>query len=228
RTAEETLSMVESAMMAREAHRKTYFPVKIVFSMNPLALWLWQSGPVDRDARTPGLIHVGLGRWNDTALESFLTKIGFPETGDRLGRLWDHSQGWYQVLEQLAAARAEYHALDTIPKLGTKVKKITEPTVKDAKDLLDKSGASALPWVLPVLKQLIEGQGGEDFGQDDLHAAILMVDSAELEDVPVQVVLNWLVRMNLVNSSSKTKMETGPASYDIDPALRVWMSKTHE
>ncbi len=226
RTAEETLAMIEIALLAREVHKKN--PVKIIFSMNPLALWKWQSGPVDRDARTPGLVHVGLGRWNDTALESFLTKIGFPETGDRLGRLRDHSQGWYHILEQLAAARAEYSDLDTIPKLGTKVKKISEPTVKDAKDLLDKSGASALPWVLPVLKQLIEGQGGEDFGQDDLHAAILMVDSAELEDVPVQVVLNWLVRMNLVNPSSTAKMQTGPANYDIDPALRVWMSKGYE
>lgn len=228
RSAEETLAMVEIAMQAREYHKKPFSPCKVIFSMNPKALWLWQSGLVNRDSQTPGLVHVGLGRWDDTALKSFLMRIGLPETGEPLSRLKEHTLGWYLPLFLLAGARAKDPELDTLPKLGTKVKNITDTTVKDAKEYLDKSGATALSWTLPVLKKLIEEQGGEQFTAEDLSLVILMLGYPELEDIHATIVLNWMARMNLVDSVKKDQRDKGPIGYNIDPALRTWMAKAHE
>ena len=223
-----TVDMFNRTLVARDSHRESYKPCKVIFSMNPKALWLWQSGAIDRDQAIPGMTHLSLSSWKESIMEPYLIGINLPHSSDRIKRVMEYTQGWFYPLKVLAQLFHDNPEINAISKFGAQFKRVHEVKKDVSATYIEKVGITAMDWVAPLLRYLLKEQAGRNIDLDTISFAIEVLERDDLNSKQAGPALNWLLRMNLIQPQERKVQEESPVLYDIAPSVSYWLGKTDE
>lgn len=225
--AENVLSMIDVAYQAKDAYKKGFYPCKVLFLFTPKALWNWLSTGKNILLQERALAHINLALWKHVGMRSLLPQIELPDADDVYQTLQEYTHGWYISIYRLCKLKKE-NDVNTIKKLGSKFKKISELTIKESQVFLAAAGISDVEWAAPLLKKLIEVQGDSKFNADDLKLIILEYD---IKGIPVELVemaMEWLSRLNLIKLVQSLDAADISACYQVEPAVKSCLVKGHE
>ena len=226
RSAEELSSMLDIAHQAKEEFHKGFFPCKVIFALSSKGLWNWLSSGQDVAAQERALPHICLGLWKRVAMRAFLEQLGLPNTPVGVEALIEYTAGWYIPIHRLSCLKRDNTDVTTMKRFGARFKKITELTVKESQQFLALSGATDMPWAIPLLQKLLEGQGGKNFNTEDIKI-IIMEDMDGLNEDTAEQALEWLTRLSLVEVMPITD-RSKPLLYQLNSAVASCLVKAYE
>lgn len=199
-----TLDLIDIAHEARMSMPQKGHRVRVVFLLQPKALWRWLSSPLLTSERETQQPIIALDRWSKTALAHLLNRLSLENTTADIDELYESSQGWFIAMKEIVEMRAKKQRATRLRGLGTPALTFTAGKPKQLTEFLGRAGLLGVDWAVPLLSTL---PLHEEFDRDDIALQLM-----ELEiDIDVEAAIKWLTTLRVVDSKRKDTFKTAPS-----------------
>lgn len=182
-------------------------PLRIVFLLDPKAMWSWHSNPQVIAPHVGRVGEINLSRWTQHACESLLAQQEMSSLRNQGDLLREATEGWYDHLVKFVEACGQMKSASGLADLSNTFTSLAQLQGKDFERFVTISGMNSLPWSLPLGGQLKEFDRLTNFSLDDLYTTIkFMCD--EKPDFPItpdqaDAVVRWWAALGVIEENRK-------------------------
>ncbi|MEJ2041964.1 MAG: hypothetical protein P8X74_05415 [Reinekea sp.] len=213
------LALLDTANSVGLSAKPARNPVRVVFLIGPQVYWSWLQASEVTSGREEAQSIIHLTRWKRCAINVLLEKLGMVDSAYEVDEVEKSTGGWHLAISNIVSLRKDRKTATTIRDFGRdRFQPLTKTDERNSRRFLKATGAYDLPWVLPLLRELVQEPGA--FDRESFVITMLCVK--ELSDVPENEAyhfLEWLLAMDLLKAESTS----GPQRklvYHVAPEIR--------
>lgn len=185
---------IDYALKQVEKFKKMDQPSRIIFTFNPKALWNWMSYGQPGMGIKDNMTFIQLRKWNRPTLNALLSYYQLIDTLEESKKLLKFSHGWYHTPYNLGLHKNgdQTNFLQICSKYN--ISNLKKP---QAQRFINESGIDSLPWVKPLINNLIEYK---DQGLDEDIISLVLEDISSEYDISMKdtkQVINWLTQISI-------------------------------
>ncbi|MEB2607657.1 hypothetical protein SB461_14240 [Burkholderia cenocepacia] len=216
------MDLVDVALTKAAEATKIKHRVRVVFLLEPAAMWLWLSNP--SHTVMPGDLGgiVQLRRWTRHACQGLLDQQGMMTTSNEANHLLDATEGWYAPLMRFVEIRKKKLGASSLAELKD-FRKLDEISGKDFASFVQQTGIYSVPWSMPLAKMLHEYDLHRNFRVMDVRSLIEVGDFGAVLDVSMApIVVEWWLGLRIVDPVDTRSRVSSAADvrYRFTPALQ--------
>ncbi|CAE6967676.1 hypothetical protein R69608_07033 [Paraburkholderia nemoris] len=192
------VALTKASAATRVKHR-----VRVIFLLEPRAMWLWLSNPSHTAIPSDlgGIIQ--LQRWTRHACQGLLDQQGMMFTHSEGTQLLEATEGWYapiiRFVEVLAEVRKKKRGASSLGELKD-FRKLDEISSKDFALFVQQTGISSVPWSMTLAKMLHEYDLHRGFRVMDVRSLIESGDFGTVLDVSMAAtVVEWWLALRVID-----------------------------
>jgi len=188
------LGLASRQLHVVEKFKKMDQPSRIIFTFNPKALWNWMSYGQPGMGIKDNMTFIQLRKWNRPTLNALLSYYQLIDTLEESKKLLKFSHGWYHTPYNLGLHKNgdQTNFLQICSKYN-----ISNLKKSQAQRFINESGVESLPWVKPLINNLIEYK---DQGLDEEIIGLVLDDLPSEHDISMKdtkQVIDWLTQISI-------------------------------
>ena len=220
------LGMLNSAHRMTEDAKSLMHPARLVFLMDPKAYWLWLSNADKTHGREQTQPFIRLYPWKIDAIRLFIELLGMHDSSDEVDRIYEITEGWYFALENLRKISRSHPTWKRLNEFKVPFEAIKSVgSKKAASTFLKKTGLMENQLALDVMIGILAEGSVSGVDSEDIQIILGENGHEESAEVLSQVLINWLVGINLLVPERKTtnqggdKGDAGKILYTMPPSV---------
>lgn len=199
------LALLDTANSVGRSTKAARNPVRLVFLIGPSVYWSWLRASVFTSGREEVQSIIHLSRWKRCAINVLLEKLGMVDSANEVDEVEQSTGGWHLALTNIVNLRRDKKTATTIRDFGRNFQPLTKTDERDSRHFLKAAGAYDLPWVMPLLGELVKETGA--FDRESFAITLLCI--GELTDVSESEAyrfLEWMLTMDFLKAESTPGM----------------------